>query len=326
MADTSSELSRGVCGFFAVECTDEPGRVTCRVCLRRMHAEREAIPEYVDDRWFIEQTQKPLRMSNLTAKEARVWRYALDGCARIITETSADDRPRIGIMGTRAPFASVSDAFARLVMTRLDGYADTSAGDPDRIKRLTGQLGGFSAPVGAVTSKAQGQAEMAAEAQRALDHAYRRPWDSPPVAAQSCREMLLLKLVGGRTDAEIAGDMLERDVAVKAGDVRRITRWGFAQAWEWLMGRGLIPSPDGRVVRVDCEVDAVTKSQCTDADLFGWDEIATFLGQSKAAAQKWAREDAMPIRRFKGRVEAKSDELRAWRERQTVRPPSSSAA
>lgn len=47
------------------------------------------------------------------------------------------------------------------------------------------------------------------------------------------------------------------------------------------------------------------------AQLTGWKQIAEFLGQPAAAAQRWARE-GMPVRRSGRYVTAQPDELGAW--------------
>lgn len=320
---TALDLRHAVCGHFAVNTTNDPGRVTCRLCMRVMKREREAIPEYVDDRWFLEQTQKPLPMANLTRAQQLLWRHVFEGCARVISES--EERVALApASGVRAPFSSVSDALCKLVVTRLDGYASPSVGDPDRIKRLTSAKGEYAPPVGAFTSRAQGQAELAAEAYRALAHAYPGPWLAPSVTVDSCRQILILRIVGGRTRPEIAHDFLEtRGIALSQKTVGRITSFGFGRMFEWLTERGLIPAASGRVVRPeDSEGESVAVKQCTDSDLFGWDEIAEFMDESLSTVQAWARDRGMPVRRFMGRrVEATREELRAWRARHTERPP-----
>lgn len=309
-----------LCRFPAVAVTDDPGRVTCKLCARAMRKERESIPDYIDDRWFIEQTRKPLPIGNLTRAQHALWRHVFDGCARLITE-SAEDPRRDPSRGPRAPFASVSDAFAKLVVTRLDGYAQASVGDPDRLKRIHDQVEFAPAP-GLMTTRAQGQAELAAEAHRALAHAFDRDWDVPPVRADHCREMLILRLVGDRSDEDIVTAMLEtRDVAVTVKTVQRINRYGFARAWEWLVGRGLIPNPAGRVLRSgDSHEDDMGNKALTDADLVGWKEIADALGVSETTAQEWARSHGLPVARFMGKVEARTSDLKAWRDARTEKP------
>lgn len=316
-ADDDSGLNRSACGHLAVEVTAEAGRVTCRLCQRMMRKEREAIPDYVDDRWFMEQTRSPLPQSGLSKHQARVWQHALDGCARAVVD-AAERRAQLRPPRS-APFSSVSEAIARMVVTRLDGYTETSVGDPERIRKMTGQLGSTPS-VGLRASRAEGQADLAIEAGRALEHAFEADWTVPPVRAELCREMMVLRFAGGRDHEQVAEDMLRlRGLEVTAKHVAQITRAGFRRCWEWMVERGLIATASGRVV----EVDEMKESSCaaTDADLSGWDEIATFLGESRSTAIRWAQTKEMPVRKIFGRTEASSAELREWRARQTVRPP-----
>ncbi len=55
------------------------------------------------------------------------------------------------------------------------------------------------------------------------------------------------------------------------------------------------------------------------AQLTGWKQIAEFLGQAPAAAQRWAR-DGMPVRRSGRYVTADAGELSAWLAKETGAP------
>ena len=63
------------------------------------------------------------------------------------------------------------------------------------------------------------------------------------------------------------------------------------------------------------------KSKSTSNELKGWQDIATFLGQPVAVAQRWARSEGMPTKR-KGRyVYASREELNHWLGRESAGEP-----
>lgn len=54
-------------------------------------------------------------------------------------------------------------------------------------------------------------------------------------------------------------------------------------------------------------------------DLFGWKEIAALLERSVDTARRYAREGDLPVRRVRGRIEARRDELLEWWRAQSER-------
>jgi hypothetical protein len=57
-----------------------------------------------------------------------------------------------------------------------------------------------------------------------------------------------------------------------------------------------------------------------DATLQGWAEIARFLGQPVAVAQRWAK-SGMPVTRERRRVHASPQELNRWLGRESAGEP-----
>ena len=63
------------------------------------------------------------------------------------------------------------------------------------------------------------------------------------------------------------------------------------------------------------------KSKSVSAELKGWHDIATFLGQPIAVAQRWARSEGMPVE-HKGRyVYASPEQLNRWLGREAAGEP-----
>jgi hypothetical protein len=63
------------------------------------------------------------------------------------------------------------------------------------------------------------------------------------------------------------------------------------------------------------------KSKSTSDELKGWHEIAAFLGQPVAVAQRWAHSENMPAQREGRYVYASREELNRWLGRESAGEP-----
>jgi hypothetical protein len=62
-------------------------------------------------------------------------------------------------------------------------------------------------------------------------------------------------------------------------------------------------------------------SKSVSGELKGWQEIATFLGQPVAVAQRWARSEGMPAERRGRYVYASREKLNQWLGRESSGEP-----
>jgi len=62
------------------------------------------------------------------------------------------------------------------------------------------------------------------------------------------------------------------------------------------------------------------KSKPVSGELKGWQEIAAFLGQPVAVAQRWARSEGMPTERSGRNVYASREKLNEWLGHESGRP------
>lgn len=60
------------------------------------------------------------------------------------------------------------------------------------------------------------------------------------------------------------------------------------------------------------QMKKLQKSKSVSAELKGWRDIATFLGQPTAVAQRWARSEGMPTERRGRYVYASREKLNQW--------------
>lgn len=328
---TGAALVRGLCGSLGGETTEERPRVTClrcRVRMRRQDAEAESVrrESYVNDLAFMEETRKPLDRTGSKRHLAAVV-HAFSAYADMIIEGS--QRPHH--VKRERPYASPSHALAELVRTRLDGYPQRSLSDPRRLEALTGALGSIvRTPQG--EDRAAAQADHIVHVERALHAAFVAPWDGvPELSPDVCRLIVVARLVGRRPVAEVAELLAERMPEhvrhlVTPRLVGRVTRHAYSEMERDLVERELCePSEteqEGSGARaLDGEADM--SGEVSDNDLRGMKAIAAFLGVSERTARQYQAE-GMPTYNFRGQVEAKSAELRSWRESQT-RPSSAPA-
>ena len=68
-------------------------------------------------------------------------------------------------------------------------------------------------------------------------------------------------------------------------------------------------------------MNKAAKSHAVSDQLKGWQEVAAFLGQPVAVAQRWARTEGMPTERRGRYVYASREELNRWLGRQSAGEP-----
>lgn len=310
-------LSRSACRMMQVRVTADRSIVTCRLCVRHVEEEERRALELArgyepnltklyagDSAEFLRATEKPLPTSGLTAAQRKAWQYVFGAVAELIAGQRGD-----GIRPARTTrWLSVRHALAELVHYRVHGASVASLTDPDRIAKQAGLLGTTYSPPG--PDRAMTLVEDLAPVQRAWALAYQGPWPSNEVqrlTEEEARQVCLRLVVGQEPQVQVA-----EDLRVDGKTVGRAARQGYHRVWTYLAERDLIPRHEGRA-RVE-----VTANKSTDSDLFGWKEIAEFLGVHEATARDWADEEEMPVRRFGRGVEARRDELREWRASRTT--------
>lgn len=312
-------LSHSLCPYgYGGVTTTEPGAVTCSVCrskLARAHnAEASEAAkfegEYVHDTDFIEATRDPLPVgTNLTRAQRAAWRHVFDGVARVIMSETDRERSR---PQRETRFAGVTHALAELVRAATDGAPMGSVGDPKRLLRQS--CFGSQRGVGRRLDRGLRQVEDLHHVRQAWDAAYDGEWGGV-LDERECREICLRRYVGDEGPKAIAADISGRTgrrVTTKL--VGRVSRAGFGRIWEHLRDRELIPH--GRQRRTE---GTMGKGDVTPCDLFGWRQIAEYLGVHQDTAKDWYRNDGLPVYHFKGRVETRSEELREWRRSRTTR-------
>ena len=286
----------GLCGYVICETTHAEADVTCKLCRRHLKAEREAIPDYVDERWFIEKTRKPLPMSNMTRADAQLWRYVVEGMARIV---SGEDHRVARPTGPRAPFVSLGHALAAYIHTRVHGYSGRSVADPDRLQRWAGLLGSPSTT--RVTPTEVAEADRSAT----IESVARRT--SAGLASEEWPARRIMEAVLRRYVARQRPTLIAEDMGATGKAIGRITRQWESAAWEEMVRIGLIEDARGCVQGED-------EMRFNDCDLEGWDEIAEFVDCDPRTCRRYAEKHAMPVYQnaVTKRVQAKSAELRTW--------------
>lgn len=324
-SDPGAFSPRGICGWPVPKTTLERSQVTCLMCTRRLKArdEEDRRSSYVSHASFLEATIEPLTRTGTKSRRAALF-YALSSYAdAVIANDSAQRHP---VRRTTA-YASTRHALAELVRVRLDGYGQRSLSDPNRLEALTGALGASSS-VGTPDDRAARQADNLVHVDQALTAAYTKPWDGiAPLTPGWCRFVLLVRHVAKKTGietAEIVAELLEEgDRALATPSlVARIARHGYDSVSKALTSRQLVePEAEGTGDRrgeggASLSGEDEMAGEAKHGDLHGWTAIADFLGVDERTARRYEAE-GMPTHRFRGRVEASSLEIRAWRAGQT---------
>lgn len=196
-------------------------------------------------------------------------------------------------------YKSAKHAIAVAWQVKRDGYARKQPGDPRKLKSLA-EAASFSA--GASQDPGHSHVESVIEAVDAFDRAYSRHRMWVPEA--TCKAILV---------ASVATDATEKDIAQEAGldvfQVRTIVRLGIDRIHARLDSKGLIKK--GPI--------ELTEEEYGDRlfDLYGWDEIAAFVGRTSRTLQTWIKERGdFPIYRIRGTVAASKKEVAEWVKKQ----------
>lgn len=280
----------------------------------------------------------PLPRSQVyTGERLALLRDGLYGLASIVA--GEWDGASLAVPEQQTRWSGIGHALAEWIRVRTEGYGGRSLSDPRRIEQMTGQLGQFYVVPG------EGDAVRLAADLHHVGQAWDLAFDPMPetggiIGRTHCELALVLRYVGGftckqcRTSLGATRDLCEcgslqsaperqspTQIAeylsrrlgwpVTARLVGRVTRHGATSIYAHLRSRELIPeAPQSKEGSTDM-------GTFTDSDLFGWKEIAAYFEVSPDTVRDWHRYHGMPVRRFRGRVEAKSDELNRWREELT---------
>jgi hypothetical protein len=330
-ASQGDYVATSICGWPAVETTDDRGAVTCKMCMATLRRRESGAPlrdEYSHtSASFFEATRRPLPMANLDARTRKLWADVVGSVADLIAEGGSTP---VAVKRT-TPFASVPHALAELVAVQADGFAQPSTGDPARIEALTGALGGRS--VGAPgETRATSQAETLVHVKQALERVFVGNWDAVGcLTPEVCRLAVLLRLVGRKPGVEVAEMIAERMPAedrplVTPTRIARIVRYASDELRADLVRRELIEPEAENAATAGRARDEPDDRRASGVHprvgedemagwLDGWGQIALHLGVSIRTAQRWASE-GMPTHVFRGKPQAKADELTAWVEAQ----------
>lgn len=323
--DHDAILRVGLCGAFHGRMTENRDEVSCKLCLRKLPPKKpRGMPDppanfdgdFNNPKWFREATVDPLPQSDLNKKQAAIWKHIIEECARAMTGDAAV-RARLP---RETRWSSVRQAFAMLVHVRAHGYGSVSMSDPDSFARRAGMMGDANTNAG--PDARSRLAEDVAELTKALEAAFDGSEPSGRMDRTDCEMALTLRYVGDKGPVEIAEILSERaGYPIPPKLVGSVTRGGYHRAWIHLAERKLIPT-----TRPRSRKDEDMGNNMTDADLFGWQAIADHLGCSVGTAQRYHREDGLPVGRFKRQVEASSEKLKTWRLARTQDPAGPEAA
>ncbi len=299
-AHDAGGYAHAVCGWQAVACTTEIESVTCRKCLGVMRAAADA-KEAAE--------RRPDGAFYYTGRRLTEVRHAVETLVDVVAGDYAGKR---AVRHLETRYASVAHALAEMAVLNVDGIDTTSVHNPTRLERLAGRLGGTG------DSGGRAPAEETIHDWLTVKSVWRQAFvhvDCEPIGVELARTATLLRYVGASVDGEtrplnlreIAAELCDRyGHRADAKRLGKITRAARTEVYEALRQRNLIP-----------EEARSMADRATDNDLKGWKAIADFLECSVDTAKRWEAEHELPVKRFLGNVEADSDELRAWREKNT---------
>lgn len=198
------------------------------------------------------------------------------------------------------PWSSARAALAEIVLIASDGYEMAGVNDPERLKYANEFGVGSQVRAGAI-DKAHRRVERVREVLMALDCAF--PEQGEYCTGDQARSLLLYRFGAGKTLGQTTEQATEIGLDLTDSQVSSITRTGYSAVRQYLSVRGLIP-PDNRG-------NEMGQDDILPWDLQGWEEIARALKCSTVTARAYEN-DGMPVRRFRGRVVARYEELEAW--------------
>ncbi len=300
-AHDAGGYAHAVCGWQAVACTTEIESVTCRKCLgvlREAAEKKEAAERRPDGAFYY------------TGRRLVDVRHAVETLVDVVAGDYAGKR---AVRRLETRYASVSHALAEMAVLNLDGIDTTSVHNPTRLERLAGRLGGTG------DSGGRAPAEETVNDWLTVKSVWRQAFadvDCEPIGVELARTATLLRYVGASVDGEtrplnlreIAAELCDRyGHRADAKRIGRITRAARQVVYEGLRARSLVPEEAIEPRREEAE-------EMADPNLLrGWAAIAAHLGVSEDTAQRWTRDEALPVKRLVGMVEATRADLDRWR-------------